>query len=80
MAKPNAEAKKAAVCPKCASGDLIPYAYGYPSIETGEAWQQGKVMLGGCVIPSPDGIMRSYSCKNCGTDIDATGKPCDPEM
>lgn len=37
-------------CPKCESRKVVPIMYGYPSLETIEAYEKEKVILGGCII------------------------------
>ena len=49
-------------CPRCGSTDAIRIAYGFPSIEMGEAADRGEIRLGGCIVgpESPD-----YECFGC---------------
>ena len=50
-------------CPKCSSKDaVVKIMYGMPGIEMQNEYNEGKIMLGGCVIgpKAPD-----YHCKTC---------------
>jgi hypothetical protein len=53
-------------CPACGSGDAVRIAYGYPSLELGQAAERGEVVLGGCLVgpESPD-----YECRRCGAAL-----------
>lgn len=37
-------------CPQCGSTAHIPVVYGYPGSDLGSAAEQGRLVLGGCVI------------------------------
>ncbi len=53
-------------CPGCGATDVIPIVYGYPTLETSEAWERGEIQLGGCIIgeESPE-----YECRACGRPL-----------
>jgi hypothetical protein len=50
-------------CSQCKSDDTTPIVYGYPGPEAVEAADQGKVILGGCVISDAD---PHWQCSACG--------------
>tara|TARA_Y100001960_G_C14410237_1_gene697799 strand:+ start:42 stop:320 length:279 start_codon:yes stop_codon:yes gene_type:complete len=49
-------------CPKCKSSKIISIVYGMPASDLAKDEEEGKVILGGCVIreDAPD-----YHCKDC---------------
>ncbi|MBR7554002.1 hypothetical protein ACFFJI_02440 [Allobacillus sp. GCM10007491] len=49
-------------CPACDSTDVIPIVYGEPDYHLASEADEGKVILGGCVVMpnSPE-----YHCRNC---------------
>ncbi len=49
-------------CPHCASQQVVPIVYGYPSIEMAKKAEQGKLLLGGCCITGSD---PEWHCKDC---------------
>ena len=48
-------------CPKCGSEQVLPIAYGLPGPEMWEMANRGEIVLGGCVVDSPQ-----WSCQACG--------------
>ena len=50
-------------CPQCKAGEALPIVYGYPGAETVEAADQGKIILGGCVLAGND---PHWQCSACG--------------
>lgn len=56
-------------CPKCNSTNIIPIIYGEPTYETYLESEEGKCVLGGClIVEDEDGkiISDQYHCKDCG--------------
>jgi hypothetical protein len=56
-------------CPKCNGANIVPIAYGEPTYETCLESEEGKCVLGGCLIEvDEDGknIMDQYHCIDCG--------------
>ena len=53
-------------CPKCDSAKTVPIVYGMPSYEAFKKQEEGRLVLGGCVIEddSPD-----RHCKKCGHEF-----------
>jgi hypothetical protein len=51
-------------CPQCKSGDPLPIVYGYPGAEAAEAADQGKILLGGCVISDDDPHWQCAVCRH----------------
>ena len=52
------------ICHNCSSADfVVPIVYGYPHDETMKKYNEGKLILGGCVkkIGAP-----KWYCKKCG--------------
>ena len=52
------------ICHNCSSADfVVPIVYGYPHDETMKEYNEGKLILGGCVqkIGAP-----KWYCKKCG--------------
>mgnify|MGYP006435393845 CR=1 FL=1 len=57
---------KPSVCPACDSDKILDIVYGYPAESLDKGAQQGKVILGGCVITGDD---PQWQCSKCGTDF-----------
>ena len=52
------------ICHNCSSADfVVPIVYGYPHDETMKEYNEGKIILGGCVQET--GAPKFY-CKKCG--------------
>ena len=52
------------ICHNCSSSDfVVPIVYGYPHDETMKKYNEGKLILGGCMqeIGAP-----KWYCKKCG--------------
>ena len=52
------------ICHNCSSADsVVPIVYGYPHDETMKKYNEGKIILGGCVkkLGAP-----KFYCKKCG--------------
>ena len=52
------------ICHNCSSADfVVPIVYGYPHDETMKKYNEGKLILGGCMqeIGAP-----KWYCKKCG--------------
>ena len=50
-------------CPKCNKNDeVLPIVYGYPGPEMMKKSNEGKCVLGGCVIGNDS---PNYQCKRC---------------
>lgn len=52
------------ICPKCKSGLAIPIVYGLPAPEAVNAAEQGKIILGGCVISDDDLHWECSACRH----------------
>ena len=64
MSETNSERRREPPkCPKCGSAKALPISYGFPSAETLKAAQEGKIILGGCMIADGAPIWR---CDQCG--------------
>ena len=64
MSETNPERRrKPEKCPKCESPKVLFISYGYPSAEGLKAAQEGKTVLGGCVIKDGAPI---WHCDQCG--------------
>jgi len=57
-------------CPNCRSAKIIPILYGLPTSETIKWVEQGKGVLGGCIV-GPN----QWHCKSCGIEY-----PSKPEI
>ena len=53
-------------CPKCHSKNVVPIVYGYPTEETIELIDQGKIVHGGDVIRA--GLSPKWHCMDCGNE------------
>lgn len=53
------------ICPKCGSKKTAPVLYGYPAPEAFELEEQGKIILGGCMLYD-DSIQPDRGCLDCG--------------
>lgn len=56
-------------CPKCNGANIIPIEYGDPAYETIMKSEEGKCILGGCLIAVDENgknIMDQYHCTDCG--------------
>lgn len=51
------------ICSQCKADDAKPIVYGYPGSEAGEAADQGKLILGGCLTSDDDA---HWQCSACG--------------
>jgi len=53
------------ICPHCKSNKVAKIVYGLPmfSEDLEKELTEGKVVLGGCVVPDNP---RLYACKDCG--------------
>ncbi|GEM_PF-2725169 len=49
-------------CPHCNSQNFVPILYGLPTRESEQIAQQGKIMLGGCILRD-----LNWFCKECET-------------
>lgn len=58
-----ADEKRPDRCPRCGAKTFVPIAYGLPDRGLLEAAQQGKVVLGGCIVENDD---PAWSCRECG--------------
>ena len=59
------------ICHNCSSADfVVPIVYGYPHDETMKKYNEGKLILGGCVqkIDAP-----KWYCKKCGDPPNSGG-------
>ncbi len=59
-------------CPVCGFGTVLPVVYGYPTPDGWAEAEEGRAVLGGCVI-DPDGD--AFRCDECGMGFDADGEP-----
>jgi len=50
------------VCPKCDSSEVVPFVYGLPLNGIFEEVDEGKFVLGGCIIGS---WSPAWYCKTC---------------
>jgi len=53
-------------CPTCGSSEVVPIAYGLPGAEMWDAAKEGRIRLGGCVVPSSDEWDDRWACPACG--------------
>jgi len=61
--------RKRTCCPKCkSSDDVIEIMYGLPTPEAFKEAEEGKIMLGGCVIESGAPDWFCGSCKHEWSD------------
>lgn len=49
-------------CPKCKSENLAPIKYGLPGPEMMREAQEGKIILGGCVVSDKS---PKWACREC---------------
>ena len=64
MSETNPERRrKPEKCPKCGSAKVLRIVYGMPSDEAIKASREGKITLGGCMIPIGGPTWR---CDECG--------------
>jgi hypothetical protein len=52
-------------CPKCNSEKVIPIVYGLPTDDAFKAADEGKVVLGGCIVHDDRPF---WHCSNCEYD------------
>ncbi|MDH5511136.1 MAG: hypothetical protein OEZ32_12400 [Nitrospinota bacterium] len=52
-------------CPECGSDDIVPIRYGTPGAEMLQEVEEGKAVMGGCVLDeeSPVGLCRACNHK-----------------
>jgi ribosomal protein S14 len=50
-------------CPFCGSGDVLPILYGLPGLEMAKDAEEGKIVIGGCIV---DPEYPTSRCKKCG--------------
>ena len=62
----KAKKSRPRICPNCKSSNAVPIVYGLPGWELAKEQEQGKVVLGGCVVMG-DGSDPQWACKSCGT-------------
>jgi len=51
-------------CPKCSSKNTCRIVWGYPSSNMMKLAQEGKVVLGGCIISDNDPMWHCLDCSN----------------
>ena len=49
-------------CPGCNSQRVVPIVFGYPTPDAMEAVEEGKIMLGGCIVEEGN---PNWHCKDC---------------
>ena len=65
MSETNTERRRMpAKCPKCGSAKALPISYGFPSAEMLKDAQEGKIVLGGCVIREGAPIWQCAECSH----------------
>ena len=64
------------ICPNCDSDKVVPIVYGYPTEESYELEEQGKIALAGCCVV--DGLSTKWYCKLCGHEWGLFGRE-DPD-
>lgn len=69
--KVETEIKESSRCPNCGESRLIPIAYGLPGPGLMELWEQGRVVLGGCVLMGDDPQLH---CSACDHDVWVDGR------
>ena len=63
--------RKPTKCPQCGNKTVLPIAYGMPGPELWEESEQGRVLIGGCII-TPN--QPNKACTSCDWD-DAGPRP-----
>lgn len=53
-------------CPNCGSDEVVEILYGYPSPEMRKDVEQGRAVLGGCLLEPGEDINDIHlACRNC---------------
>jgi hypothetical protein len=55
-------------CPVCGSPNVLPIAYGEPSLEMVAAHARGELALGGCIVGRPGGDP-DWRCTACSHEF-----------
>ncbi len=59
----NPQKTRPKVCPGCRSIKVVPILYGLPTPDAGQQAEEGKLVLGGCVVSRHD---PEWACTDCG--------------
>jgi len=57
-------------CPECGSGDIVPILYGMPGPEMASEVEEGRAVMGGCVI---DEDAPMWLCRECNHKFGRVG-------
>ena len=65
------------VCPRCGQEDSVPMIYGLPSSQDQELAEQGRFVLGGCMMPEHPA---AFVCRACGLEWGSESDPTTDEQ